>query len=419
MARSIYTLAILALLPWALLHLLWRARRQPQYLRHWRERFGFYGSAAAVPTIWIHAVSVGETRAAQPLVAALRARYPGHRIVISHMTPTGRQTSADLFGAAVERCYLPYDTPWAARSFLRHYAPCIGLIVETELWPNLIAAGRAAGMPLLLVNARLSERSARRYGRFPQLSGDALRSLSAISAIGRDDAQRLEDLGAAAVAVSGNLKFDIEPPVEQLRLGVELRRRCGTRPIFLCASTRVGEEAPILAAWQMAAPPDALLVIVPRHPQRFGEVAQLAADRGFKVERRSTDGDVAAQTQVWIGDSMGEMFGYYAAADVAFVGGSLGDYGSQNLIEPCAVGTPVLIGPSTFNFPDAARAALSCGAAQAIGSAEELVRAAASLLADGERRRDMSARAKVFAAAHRGATARTLELVERFIPAGR
>lgn len=415
MARLLYSLAILALLPWAVLHLLWRARRQPQYLRHWRERFGFFGSALDAPLIWIHAVSIGETRAAAPLVAALRERHPGHRILITHMTPTGRQTSETLFGADVARCYLPYDTPWVARRFLRHFRPSIGLIMETEIWPNLVAACRDANLPLLLVNARLSEKSARRYGRFPRLTRAALGALSAISAVGADDARRLKELGAAEVAIFGNLKFDIDPPAGQLQLGAEFMRRCGDRPVFLCASTRDGEEALILDAWREGATGNALLVLVPRHPQRFDAVAALAAAKGYKVGRRSENDDIRADTNVWIGDSMGEMFAYYAAADAAFVGGSLLDYGSQNLIEPCAVGTPVLIGPSTFNFPDAAREALACSAAAAVGNAGELVAAASALLADGGRREAMGLAGKAFAARHRGATGRTLELIERHI----
>jgi 3-deoxy-D-manno-octulosonic-acid transferase len=417
MASFAYTAAILALLPWALLHLLWRARRQPQYLRHWGERFGFFSAAPTQPLIWLHAVSVGETRAAQPLVAALRSRYPGHRILITHMTPTGRQTSEALFGTDVERCYLPYDTPWAVRRFLRHFRPCIGLIMETELWPNLVAACRVAEVPLLLVNARLSMKSARRYGRFPRLTKVALNGLRAITAIGADDAKRLQQLGATDVAVFGNLKFDIAPPPEQLQLGTEFRRRCGDRPVLLCASTREGEEAPILDAWRAATRGDTLLVIVPRHPQRFDTVASLATAKGCKVCRRSEDGAVPVDAEVWIGDSMGEMFAYYAAADIAFVGGSLRDFGSQNLIEPCAVGTPVLIGPSTFNFPDAARQALDCGAAQAVGDARELITVATALLEDTNRRAAMGVAGKLFTAQHRGATARNMALIERFIPA--
>lgn len=424
MARFLYTLAIHALLPWAALHLLWRARRQPAYLKHWKERFGLYGKNARPrppgPLIWIHAVSVGETRAAQPLIAALKARYPEHRILLTHMTPTGRATSKSLFGGGeVTRVYLPYDTPWAAHRFLRHYRPALGLVMETELWPNLIAACGEAGVPLLLVNARLSEKSARRYARFPRLTRAALTRLAAVAAIGADDAARLENLGARAVAVFGNLKFDIAPPDDP----ADFRARIGRRPVFLCASTREGEEAPILDAWLKvgagATAGNALLIIVPRHPQRFDEVARLVEARGLKLQRRSDDALVAADTQVWLGDSMGEMFAYYAAADLAFVGGSLRDFGCQNLIEPCAVGTPVLIGPSTFNFAEAARAALAAGAARQVGDAGELVAQALTLFDDDTARVAMGEAGRAFAARHRGATQRTLALIENFIPAAR
>ncbi|MDP1611573.1 MAG: lipid IV(A) 3-deoxy-D-manno-octulosonic acid transferase [Sulfuritalea sp.] len=417
MARFIYTLAVLALLPWAVLHLLWRARRQPEYLWHWGERFGRYATRrTAAPTLWLHAVSVGETRAAQPLVAALREHYPDYRILFTHMTPTGRATSEALFGDAVERIYLPYDTPWAMRRFLRHYRPRFGLIMETELWPNLIAACREAGVPLALVNARLSDRSAGRYAKFPALTREALQSLVAIGAQSADDAARLGVLGAQGVTVTGNIKFDIEAPPAQLELGGELRARCGSRPVWLAASTREGEEALILEAWQRVGVGDAaLLVIVPRHPQRFDEVAQLATERGFAVQRRSENAAVAQTTQVLIGDSMGEMFAYYAAADIAFIGGSLLDFGSQNLIEAAACGTPILIGPSTRNFAEAAREAVVCGAAQQIVDADDLVRQVNALLANAAQRRSMADAGRAFAERHRGATAGTMELLSRAV----
>ena len=420
-SRLTYTLIVLALLPWAALHLLWRARRQPEYLRHWAERFGRFPAGdlqnPPKPTIWLHAVSVGETRAAQPLVAALRERYPGHRILFSHMTPTGRATSEALFGDSVERIYLPYDTPWAMRRFLRHYRPQFGLIMETELWPNLIAACRQAGVPLRLVNARMSERSARRYAKFPALTRDALKGLVAIGAQSAADAARLAALGAQGVNVTGNIKFDIEAPPAQLELGCKLRAGYGDRPVWLAASTREGEEALILDAWRRGKPgveagARALLVIVPRHPQRFDEVARLVAERGFSVERRSDSSSVASATEVLIGDTMGEMFAYYASTDIAFIGGSLLDFGSQNLIEAAACGTPILIGPSTRNFAEAAREAIACGAAQPIRNADDLVSQANVLLADPDRRRQMGAAGQAFAARHRGATARTLELIK-------
>lgn len=418
MARRLYTLCIVALLPWAVVHLLWRSRRQPEYQRHWNERFARYGKpvGADLPTIWLHAVSVGETRAAQPLVAALRQAYPAHRILFTHMTPTGRATSEAIFGDSVSRIYLPYDTPGAVRRFLRQHRPQFGLIMETELWPNLVAACRELSVPLLLVNARLSERSANRYARFATLTGDTLRSLSAIGAQSADDAARLKMLGAPDVTVSGNLKFDIDIPSAQLALGDKFRRRYGARASWLAASTREGEEALILDAWRRrAAGQGALLVLVPRHPQRFADVAQLAREHGFRVQLRSNDAVVAAETEVLIGDSMGEMLAYYASVDLAFIGGSLLDFGSQNLIEAAACGTPILIGPSTRNFADAARAALACGAALPIVDASDLVARVDALLGDADGRARMAVAGKEFAERHRGATARTMELLSRAV----
>ncbi len=424
MSRFLYTLALWLLLPWVIAHLLSRARRQPEYLKHWGERCGRYARQSPGPTIWLHAVSVGETRAAQPLVAAIKARYPDHRILLTHMTPTGRQASVEVFGNGVERIYLPYDYPFAVARFLDHYRPRLGLIMETELWPNLIAACKARGLPLALVNARMSARSARRYARFPGLSRSALAGLAAIAAQGETDAGRLQQLGANRVEVMGNVKFDITAPPEQMELSHGFRARLGDRPVFLAASTREGEEALILDAWQKVMqsgiPRDGagsmpLLVIVPRHPQRFDEVAALVESRGLRWQRRADNAAVAPETQVWLGDSMGEMFAYHAAADVAFIGGSLLDFGSQNLIEACAVGTPVLLGRSTYNFADAAKNAIACGAARQVGTAEELVAEGRRLLAEPALRQKMREAGLAFATRHRGATGRTMELVEKLI----
>jgi len=420
MSRFFYNLALLFLLPYVGLHLLLRSRRQPEYLRHIGERFGFYPSPQPSPqggegVIWLHAVSVGETRAAVPLVAALKERYPGHRILLTHMTPTGRQASGELFDDAAQRVYLPYDYPFAVRRFLRHFKPAVGVIMETELWPNLVAACREKGAPLLLANARLSEKSARRYARFPNLTRGALQGLAAIAAQTEEDAARLRTLGAPKVEVLGNVKFDILPPLGQLSLGEALRGLIGARPVLLAASTREGEEALLFEALAKHPPGDALLVVVPRHPQRFEEVAALAGKAGFVLQRRSENTPVAADTQVLLGDSMGEMFAYYAACDAAFVGGSLLDYGSQNLIEACAAGKPVLIGRSTYNFSHAAEQALECGAARQISTADELLETAGALLRDEAARRRMGEAGREFAARHRGATARTLALIERYL----
>jgi 3-deoxy-D-manno-octulosonic-acid transferase len=283
----------------------------------------------------------------------------------------------------------------------------------------MVSACSDESVPLLLVNARLSERSARRYARFPALSGEALRGLTAIAAQSGADASRLQALGAANVTVTGNLKFDIDAATRQLELGSELRHRYGARTSWLAASTREGEEALILDAWRRTmgggkptgGAAAALLVIVPRHPQRFADVARLARERGFRVQLRSEGGAVGIDTEVLIGDSMGEMFAYYASVDLAFIGGSLLDFGSQNLIEAAACGTAILIGPSTRNFADAARAAIECGAARSISDADDLARQVQELLRDDATRSSMGRAGRDFAARHRGATARTMALI--------
>lgn len=412
--RLFYSLLWVLALPLVLLRLVWRARLQPDGLRHLGERFGRYRPHPGGPLIWVHAVSVGETRAAEPLVRALLARWPTHRVLITHMTPTGRATAAALFGtdARVLQAYLPYDLGPLVAGFLRHFRPQIGVIMETELWPNLLAACAQARVPVALVNARLSERSARRYARWPALTRATLSALQAIGAQTTDDAARLSALGARAVVPTGNLKFDILPPPQQLALAEGFRARIGARPVILAASTREGEEAPLLDAFLRHAPPDALLALVPRHPQRFDEVAALAAAHGLTVQRRSDDCAVGPTTRVWLGDSMGEMFAYYAAAEVALIGGSWLPFGGQNLIEACAVGTPVVLGPHTYNFAQVAEQAIAAGAAARAGDADAGMRLAADLLAEPARRLAMGTAGRSFAQAHRGATARTMALLE-------
>ena len=412
--RLAYNLLLFLLLPYALFHLLWRGRRQPGYLRHLGERFGFYRVSAARPVIWLHAVSVGETRAAAPLVRRLLERYPGHQVLLTHTTPTGREASRELFGDSVLRCYLPYDFPFAVRRFLRHFAPSVGLLMETEIWFNLIRRCKRNGVPLLLVNARLSERSARRYARFGGLTRQALGELAAVAAQTEADARRLTGLGAGTVSVMGNLKFDVAPPEGALAQGKALRGLFGAdRPVFLAASTRDGEEELVLDALARTGVPGLLALIVPRHPQRFDQVAALLQRRGIPFQRRSANRPVAAETRAVLGDSMGEMFAYYAACDVAFVGGSLLPYGGQNLIEACAAGKPVLIGPHTFNFAEAARLALEAGAALRVEDAPGLGQALEGLLRDRARMQAMSAAGLRFSREHRGAAERIMGLIGR------
>ena len=421
MNRRLYSVLWWLALPLVLARLWWRGRKEPGYRAHWAERLGFYETAApARMTFMVHAVSVGETRAAEPLVEALLARWPGSRVLLTHMTPTGRATGRALFahhGARVIQSYLPYDTGFMVKRFLRHYAPRICILMETEVWPNLIAGCAAHGVPVALVNARLSERSLRRGQRFGTLMSEAARAITTVAAQTELDASRIRSLGAPKVAVTGSIKFDVVPPQAALDTGAWLRTHFIDRPVLLCASTREGEEVLILDAYKRLAdrPAGMLLAIVPRHPQRFDEVQQLVRARGLSVQRRSSLADAAVEADVLLGDSMGEMFAYYAACDCAYIGGSLLPLGGQNLIEACALGKPVLVGEHTFNFLDATIEAVGDGAALRVPDANALANQAARLLRDHAARMEMGAKALAFARRHRGATLRTVELMQRVI----
>lgn len=415
MLRLLYSLCLYLLSPAIFLRLAWRARKQPEYLANIGERFGFYGqrrAAGEAPLIWVHAVSVGETRAAQPLVEALQAAWPTHRILLTGMTPTGRAAGREVFGERVIQAYLPYDLPDAVGRFFRHFAPDFGILMETEIWPNLLAAAERREIPVVLVNARLSERSARGYARFGGLTRPAFGRLAAVAAQTAGDGERLAALTAPQVEVCGNLKFDVEPPAERLATGRAWRAGLGPRPVWLAASTREGEEGPLLDAWLRRPVDDALLVLVPRHPQRFAEVAAMLEQRGLRWQKRSV-AQPSAATQVWLGDSMGEMAAYYALADFAFIGGSLAPLGGQNLIEAAACGCPVIVGPHTFNFLRATEDAIAAGAARRVADADALVDTVHRLFQEDQELAAMRAACAAFAAAHRGATQRTLALIAR------
>ncbi|MBM3344890.1 MAG: 3-deoxy-D-manno-octulosonic acid transferase [Betaproteobacteria bacterium] len=427
MARRVYRLLLWCLLPLVMLRLWWRGLREPGYRTEIGERFGRYRAAFELggrPLIWLHAVSMGETRAAELLVRALAERHPGATLLVTHMTATGRQTALQLFAdmPRVVLAWLPYDYPFAVRSFLRRFRPQLGILMETEVWPNLVRACEEQRVPLLLSNARMSEKSARGYALAGDLVRDTFGRLSAIAAQTEADAERLAALGArrAALQVAGNLKFDVAaaaPAGPGAEPGRALRARFGARPVFLAASTREGEELLLLEALREAAglPSDVLVVIVPRHPQRFRDVGALFERLSLRYVRRSEKIDVPADCRYVLGDSLGEMAAYYAAADCAFVGGSLLQLGGQNLIEACAAGVPVLIGPHTHNFAQAAEEAVAAGAAVRLADARALVREAGRLLGDASARDRMRQAGLAFCRQHRGATERVVTIVESLL----
>lgn len=355
------------------LYLKKRGRSNEVYLLHWQERWGQPMANPVQNAIWVHAVSVGETQAALPLIRQLQQRFPNAPLLLTQMTPTGRAAAEKWFPEAQCR-YLPYDHPRFVQQFLQEHQPIFGVLMETEIWVNLIHACHQQGVPVFLANARLSEKSQKGYVRFRSLFAPALRKLTGCFAQTREDAQRLASIGADGILVGGNTKYDVMPSAVAVQLGEQFRQKVGQRKVVLCASTRfyhdVDEAELLLRAWQDQVS-DALLVVVPRHLERFEAVYQMAVDLGLKTQKRSDGLDIAADTQVWIGDSMGEMPAYYAMADMVFVGGSLVDSGCQNIIEPAAQGKPVVFGFSTYNFAQACRDALACGAAKQVSSAQE------------------------------------------------
>jgi 3-deoxy-D-manno-octulosonic-acid transferase len=410
LSRAAYSLLWWLALPALPLRLWWRGRREPGYRTHIGERFGRHATSSSPPrnVIWIHAVSLGETKAAAPLVERLLDECPDATVLLTHMTATGRAAGRALYGDRVLQAWLPYDVPFAVRAFLRHFRPRAGLLMETEVWPNLVAAATAANIPLFLVNARLSERSLRGYQRIAALARPTFAALAGVAAQTDDDARRLVAAGARTADVVGNLKFDVPVPAEARDLGDALRQRFGaTRPIWVAASTREGEEALLLDGLATASlPAGTLTVIVPRHPQRFDAVAAMLGARNIPFVRRSSDAVVPAEVGVVLGDSLGEMFAYYAAADVAFVGGSLLPLGGQNLIEAIAMGTPTLVGPHTFNFAEATARAVDAHAAIRVASAGALLTEVAALLDSPARRAALTTAATAFHNAHRGAADR-------------
>jgi 3-deoxy-D-manno-octulosonic-acid transferase len=410
LARAAYSTLLRLGTPAYLARLWWRGRAEPLYWHAVAERLAIGGTAPAPGALWLHAVSLGETRAATALVQALRAARPGTRFVFTHGTATGLEAGMALMQSGDTQTWLPFDTPGAVRRFLRQQQPVLGVLMETEIWPNLLLAAAAADVPMVLANARLSERSARKGQRFAALLRPAAERLTLALAQTEADAQRLRTAGVAEVRVAGNLKYDLNPDATQAARG-QRWRQASPRAVVAMTNTRVGEEGPLLQAWIALPAPRPQLLLVPRHPQRFDEVAQMVLAAGLTLSRRSTWADdlppaEAMAADVWLGDSLGEMALYYGAADVALLGGSFEPLGGHNLIESAASGCPIVLGPSTFNFAEAAELALAEGAAWRVGSLSEGVALAMQLLADRPRLAAAADHARAFSARHRGAAER-------------
>ena len=414
MNRTLYTLLFHLVMPLILLRLLWRGRKAPAYRQRIGERFAIGLPPMQPGGIWIHAVSVGESIAAAPMVRELMARYPDLPITITCMTPTGSERIRALFGDTVQHCYLPYDLPWAAARFLDRLQPRLAVVMETELWPNHIHQCARRGIPVALANARLSERSARGYARFARLTAPMLAELSLIAVQTATEAERFRQLGARpeCVEVTGSIKFDlhIDPALPDRAARLRGDWQAEQRPVWIAASTHVGEDEIILSAHRqlLETHADALLILVPRHPERFGTVFDLCRREGFSTVRRSLDEAVGAQTQVLLGDTMGELLFLYALADVAFVGGSLVPNGGHNLLEPAALGKPVLSGPHLFNFLDIAAQLREAGALVATVSAAELEIEIEALWSDSNRAEDARSAGYAVLKNNQGALARLL-----------
>jgi len=420
--RRLYTVLFYLLLPLLLLHLALRGLRNGGYLARWGERFGRFAPPPRRGGIVVHAASMGEVNAAAALIRALAARHPDLPLCVTTFTPTGSDRVRELFGDAAFHVYAPLDLPGAVRRFLDRVGPRLLVIMETEIWPNLYHQAAARGVPLMIANARISARSFGRYRRLRALTAEALGRASCIAAQSEGDADRLRALGAPPdrLTVSGNLKFDFAPPPSLDDEGLALRRAWGAqRPVLVAGSTHEREEAEVLAAFRTlrADWPDALLVLVPRHPERFARAAQAARAAGLEVALRSTGVAGAAGSACLVVDAMGELLRFYAAGDVAFVGGSLEPVGGHNLLEPAALGRPVLVGPYTANFADITALLLDAGAARRVADGASLAAAAAELFGDAALRERMGAAGRELVRSGEGALERTLAEADRLLTA--
>ena len=418
--RFIYTLTMYLLTPVILYRLAIRGLRYPEYFARWRERFGFFHDPKIHDSVWIHAVSLGEVNAAMPLIDALMQRYQNTPFVITTVTPTGSERVRRVYGERVFNVYLPYDLPASIRRFLDRVRPRLAVVMETEIWPNLFFECKARDIPLIVANARLSEKSFRGYGPVRPLAQSALASARYVAAQSNTDAGRLRDLGAEPerLGVFGNLKYDMSVPTELKAEALAMRAEWGPqRPVWIAASTHEGEEMPALNAHAAVLRrfPDALLIMVPRHPERFKPVAQECRGFGFLTRTRSEDVNAAPGTQCFVVDAMGELLRCYAAADVAFVGGSLVPIGGHNVLEPAALGVPVIVGPQTFNFVEITASLIEADAALRIANADLLGAAVIKLLADPALRQRLGSAARAAFEREQGGVLRTVEIVEKVL----
>ena len=418
--RWLYSLLIYLLTPLVLAYLFIRGLRSRDYLSRWPERFGYFTPPRSSGGIMIHSASMGEVNAASPLIKGLAKRYPQHTLYLTTLTPTGSSRIRELFGDAVFHVYAPLDLPGAVRRFFRRVKPQLLVIMETEIWPNLYHQAAALGIPILIANARISDHSIDNYRRFHKLTSGALEKVSEIAAQSALDAERLIRIGADSrrVTVTGNIKYDLAMPASLSEEGETIKMAWGSqRPVLLAGSTHEGDEGPVLGAFSdlLAEYPDALLVLVPRHPERFSRSAQLARDHGLQVFLRSQGPACPAGTQCFVIDTMGELLRYYAACDFAFVGGSFEAIGGHNPLEPAALGRPVVVGPHTFNFAEITRHLLDCGAAIRGADQAGLESAVRQLFDSPEERDRMGRSGQELVQREQGAVDRTLNIVDQLI----
>ena len=418
--RKLYTLLLYLLTPFVIARLAWRGIRAPDYWRRWPERFGSIEPALGERVIWIHAVSVGEVLATEPVVQALLEQYPEHSILVTTVTPTGSARVTALFGNAVAHVYAPYDLPGAVSKFLDRVQPQLAIVMETELWPNLFHACQQRSVPLLLVNARLSERSVAGYQRVRSLASQTLSAVTEIAAQSELDADRFRSLGAdeRRIKVTGNMKFEQRIPPSLLERAEVLRRDWGVgRAVWVAGSTHEGEDEQLLDVFRQLRQRfmDCLLVLVPRHPERFETVTELCRHRGYNTVLRSEGVSCTPDTEVFIGDSMGELPLFYAASDVAFVGGSLVRHGGHNLLEPAALGVPVVTGPHVFNFVEICELLLQAGACEKVDDTAGLLRTVSLWLEDANERHQVGQRGRQVVEKNRGALQSVLAMIARHL----